>query len=77
MIVQIVGKQKMSFDTKDGSHIEGTNLFCLASNPNIEGLEAMKLFVPKEIEIPKELELNKKVHIDFTHRGKIEAIRIN
>lgn len=77
MVVQIVGKQDISFDTKDGSRIEGKNLFCLAPNPNIEGLEAMKLFVPKEIEIPKGLELNKKIHIDFNHKGKIEAISIN
>ena len=76
MVVQVVGRQKISFDTKDGSHIEGVALFCLAQNANIDGLEAMKLFVPKEIEIPKGLELNTKVHIDFNHKGKIEAISI-
>ena len=76
MVVQVVGRQKISFDTRDGSHVEGTNLYCLAHNPNIDGLEAMKLYVPVEIEIPKGLELNAKVHIDFNHKGKIEAIRI-
>ena len=76
MIVQVVGKQEMSFETKDGSHVEGTNIFALTSNPNVNGFEAMKVFVPKTIEIPKGLELNKKVNIDFNHKGKIVGINI-
>ncbi len=76
MIVQIVGRQEMSFDTKEGSHIDGTNLFCLVPNPNVEGLEALKIFVPKAIEIPKGLETNKKVNIDFNHKGKIASISL-
>lgn len=74
MVVQVVGIKKISFDTRDGSHVEGTNLFCLANNPNIDGLEAMKLYVPIEIEIPKGLELNKKVNVDFNQKGKIQQI---
>ena len=38
---------QMSFDTKEGNHVEGTNLYLLAQNPNVEGLEAIKLFVPR------------------------------
>lgn len=76
MIVQVVGKQEMSFETKDGSHVEGTNIFALTSNPNVNGFEAMKVFVPKTIEIPKGLELNKKVNIDFNHKGKIVGINL-
>lgn len=77
MVVQVVGLQEMSFDTKEGSHIEGTNLFCLAPNNNINGLEALKLFVPKTVAIPKGLELNKKVNLDFNHKGRITDININ
>lgn len=76
MVVQVVGKQEMSFETKDGSHVEGTNLFGLTSNPNVNGLEALKVFVPRTIEIPKGLELNKKVNIDFNHKGKIVGINL-
>ena len=76
MIVQVVGKQEMSFETKDGSHVEGTNIFALTSNPNVNGFEALKVFVPKTIEIPKGLELNKKVNIDFNHKGKIVGINL-
>ena len=65
MIVQVVGKQEMSFETKDGSHVEGTNLFGLTSNPNVDGLEVLKVFVPRTIEIPKGLELNKIVGINL------------
>ena len=77
MVVQVVGMQDMSFDTKEGSHIDGTNLFCLAPNPNIEGLEALRIFVPRTVGIPKGLELNKKVNIDFNHKGKIAGINLN
>ena len=44
MIVQVVGKQEMSFETKDSSHVEDTNLFSLTSNPNVDGLEVLKVF---------------------------------
>lgn len=44
MIVQVVGKQEMSFETKDSSHVEDTNLFGLTSNPNVDGLEVLKVF---------------------------------
>lgn len=76
MVVQIVGRQNLSFSTKDGSNVEGTYLFCLAPNPNIEGLEAVKIFVKRDIEIPKGLELNKKANIEFNHKGKIESINL-
>lgn len=76
MIVQVVGKQEMSFETKDGSHIDGTNLFALTSNPNVDGFEAIKVFVPRTIDIPKGLEINKKANIDFNHKGKIVGISL-
>lgn len=76
MIYQVVGRQEMSFDTQDGNHIDGTNLFCLAQNPNVEGLEAIKLFVSRGIVIPKGLEMNKKINIEFNHKGKITEITL-
>ena len=61
MLMQFVGIADMSFDTKEGNHVEGTNLYLLAQNPNVEGLEAIKLFVPRNIALPKGMELNKKM----------------
>ena len=76
MIAQVVGRMQLSFESKDGSCIEGTNMYCLVQNPNVEGLEAIKVYVPKSIEIPKGLEINKKVNIDFNHKGKIVSINL-
>lgn len=77
MIVQVVGKQRLDFDTKEGSHINGTNFFILYPNSNVDGLKADRIFVPIEIEIPKGLELNKKANFDFDNKGKVVGISIN
>ena len=66
----------LSFDTKEGNHIEGTNLYLLTQNPNVEGLEAIKLFVPRSIALPKGMELNKKVNVEFNHKGKLVKISL-
>lgn len=76
MLMQCVGISDMSFDTKDGNHIEGTNLYLLVQNPNVEGLEAIKLFVPSNITLPKGMEINKKIDAEFNHRGKLVKISL-
>lgn len=76
MLMQFVGISEMSFDTKEGNHIEGTNLYLLTQNPNVEGLEALKLFVPRSIALPKGMELNKKVDVEFNHKGKLVKISL-
>lgn len=35
MLMQFVGISEMSFDTKEGNHIEGTNLYLLTQNPTL------------------------------------------
>ena len=47
MLMQFVGMADMSFDTKEGNHVEGTNLYLLAQNPNVEGLEACLLYTSR------------------------------
>ena len=83
MLMQFVGISEMSFDTKEGEDTfyltyksEGTNLYLLTQNPNVEGLEALKLFVPRSIALPKGMELNKKVDVEFNHKGKLVKISL-
>lgn len=46
MIIEIVGVKSVNFKGNDGSEIQGMNLFyTVAGQPNVQGLEAGKIFV--------------------------------
>lgn len=74
MLVNVIGIQRLDFDTNDGGHIEGTNLFCAYKDDNVEGMKAERFFVKKEIELPKQIQAGDKLNIFFNQKGRVEAV---
>ena len=74
MLVNVIGIQRLDFDTNDGGHIEGTNLYCAFNDDNCEGMKTDRFFVKKEIDLPKQIQPGDKLNIFFNQKGRVEAV---
>lgn len=74
MKVQIIGLQGIQFTNNNGEEINGTNIFCVFQDENVEGLRSEKFFLKKGITLPKDTKLNDTIDISFNMKGKVEAI---
>lgn len=75
MLVNVIGIQRLDFDTNDGGHIEGANLFVAFKDDNVvEGMKTERFFVKKEIELPKQIQAGDKLNIFFNQKGRVETV---
>ena len=72
----VVGYQHVEFDTKDGKHIVGTNLFLCRERPNVVGSECCRLFVSSDKlgREEKDIPITGDVAISFNRYGKPDSL---
>jgi hypothetical protein len=78
MKVNLVGYNKLDFDTDAGDKVQGTKIYYTYS-PKNEGFEGLKVgdkFVSKQLSqsIPFDILIGNEVNIDFDDRGRIVDI---
>jgi hypothetical protein len=76
MLYNVVGHRYLDFKSKEGNHIQGTNLYVTHEVTGVSGLATDKLFVRAEIEIPKGLDVGKRVSVNFNRNGGIVSISL-
>ena len=74
MQTKLVGFQPMNFTNKNGEIINGTNIFCVFKDENVQGMCAERFFIKPEIALPEQTKINDVLEISFNRKGKIEAI---
>lgn len=74
MLFKLLGIQPINFTNNSGETINGTNIFVVYKDENVEGLKTEKFFLKSGIEIPKEVKLNDSLDIAFNMKGKVEMI---
>lgn len=73
MRVKLVGVQHVNFTNNAGETINGTNIFCVFKDENVEGLRTEKFFIRPEIKLP-DCKLNDTIEISFNMKGKVEML---
>ena len=75
MKYMLVGIRPTEFDTKDGKHIDGVNIFVSYDDINTKGQATDKFFILKE-NFNKELNdlLGVEIDIQFNRYGKLSNI---
>lgn len=72
----VIGYQHVEFDTSDGKHISGTNLFLCRQRPKVVGSECWKVFVtPDKMDCDEnDIPIDGIVDISFNRYGKPEHV---
>lgn len=73
MVVNIIGIQNVDFESRDGSRIEGTNLYTTYDDEFVKGMKAEKFFIRRSIDCSK-LKVGLTYDLTFDRRGKVEKI---
>lgn len=75
----VLGYKHVEFDTADGKHIAGTNLYLCRDRDGVIGSECCKLFISdgKLGRAEKEIPIGYNVEISYNRYGKPESITFN
>lgn len=76
MLANVVGKKLLNFTSKEGKVIDGTHFFVTYEDTDVEGLVAEKFFIPSTKIKANEVSIGDVVDISFTHKGKIDKIKV-
>lgn len=68
----VVGFRKVDFKDKDGQQISGTTLFLERNNPDVEGIETVKQFLPSRIEYTPHV--GDHIQLVYNRYGKIAQV---
>lgn len=76
MLVTVVGvKRNVSFDTKEGVNISGTNIYVEHLENGVEGYMAEKYFLNHATFDSSAVQVGDTLNLEFNRYGKIAAIR--
>lgn len=75
----VLGYKHIEFDTADGKHIVGTNLYLCRDRDGVIGSECCKVFVtPAKIDCEeKDIPIGGSASITFNRYGKPESVSIS
>lgn len=74
MKAKLVGKYRVHFTNNNGEEINGTKIYCLFQDENVEGLKTAEFFLKDGINLPEGTKINDAVDISFNMKGKVEMI---
>lgn len=73
--MKVIGKRNVSFTTKDGVHIEGTNLFVTYQDQYTEGYATEKVFCSSRITV-NHVKLGDEIRVLYNKYGKPDMIEV-
>lgn len=76
MKVNVLGVQDVNFDTPDGKHIEGKNVFCSYNNSYVDGLKTSKIFIGSKFPVVDSIVPDCDLIIDYNSDGKLENVEL-
>lgn len=74
MKATLLGVQRVSFKSNEGTTISGNSFFIAFPDENVEGLKTDRIFVREGVEIPKDIKLNDSIDLSFNMKGRVEKI---
>lgn len=74
MKAKLVGIQPIHFTNNSGEEVNGTNIYCLYEDENVNGVKADKFFLKAGMTLPAGTQINDVLDLSFNMRGKVESI---
>lgn len=75
----VIGYQHVEFDTTDGKHISGTNLYLCREQDRVVGSECMRIFVtPAKMDCnEKDIPIGGTAEIIYNRYGKVGSVNFS
>lgn len=76
MNMQVIGKKKLNFTSKEGRVVDGTSVYLAYEEDDVEGMITEKFFIPSVKLLFSDFRVGDILNISFTRKGKIDSVSL-